>query len=111
VFITIKVDFDICRPQFWIIPWTVESLVGGIWAYCAISKLLKQGNIQLKRIKSEYTRLVVVDEGRKRVILIAACILAARKLSQWDGRNSPASESAISDAIALAERIMSRVSV
>jgi hypothetical protein len=25
-----------------------------------------------------------VDEGRKRVLLIAACILAARKLSQWD---------------------------
>ena len=50
-----------------------------------------------------------VDEGRKRVILIAACILAARKLSQWDGRNSPASESAMFDAIALAERIMAKI--
>jgi hypothetical protein len=50
-----------------------------------------------------------VDEGRKRVILIAACILAARKLTQWDGRNSPASECAISDAIALAERIMAKI--
>jgi hypothetical protein len=50
-----------------------------------------------------------VDEGRKRVLLIAACILAARKLSQWDGRNSPASESAMFDAIALAERIMAKV--
>jgi hypothetical protein len=52
---------------------------------------------------------VIVDEGRKRVILIAACILAARKLTQWDGKNTPASESAIHDAIALAERIMSKI--
>jgi hypothetical protein len=52
---------------------------------------------------------MTVDEGRKRVILIAACILAARKLTQWDGRNSPASESAISDAISLAERIMAKI--
>ena len=36
--------------------------------------------------------LVDVDEGRKRVLLIAACILAARKHSQWDGRHSPGSE-------------------
>jgi hypothetical protein len=43
------------------------------------------------------------------VILIAACILAARKLSQRDGKNSPASEYAISDAIALAERIMAKI--
>jgi len=50
-----------------------------------------------------------VDEGRKRVILIAACILAARRLTQWDGRNSPASEAAIADAIALAERIMMKI--
>jgi hypothetical protein len=60
-------------------------------------------------MKSEYARLIFVDEGRKRVILIAACILAARKLTQWDGRSSPASESAISDAIALAERIMAKI--
>jgi hypothetical protein len=61
------------------------------------------------RIKGEYVTLMIVDEGRKRVILIAACILAARKLTQWDGRNSSASESAISDAIALAERIMAKI--
>jgi hypothetical protein len=60
-------------------------------------------------MKGEYARLIVMDEGRKRVILIAACILAARKLSQWDGKNSPASEYAISDAIALAERIMAKI--
>jgi hypothetical protein len=74
-----------------------------------IAKPLTGEQILLWRIKDEYTRLVVVDEGRKRVILIAACILAARKLSQWDGRNSPASECAISDAIALAERIMAKI--
>jgi len=50
-----------------------------------------------------------VDEGRKRVLLIAACILATRRLSQWDGKRSPASECAISDAIALAERIMEKI--
>jgi hypothetical protein len=74
-----------------------------------IAKLLTRQQILLWRTKSERTRLIVMDEGRKRVILIAACILAARKLSQWDGRNSPASECAISDAIALAERIMSKI--
>ena len=50
-----------------------------------------------------------MDEGRKRVLLIAASILAARKLAQWDGKPSPASEIAISDAIATAERIMAKI--
>jgi hypothetical protein len=50
-----------------------------------------------------------VDEGRKRVLLIAASILAARKLAHWDGRPSPALESAIADAITIAERIMARI--
>jgi hypothetical protein len=36
-----------------------------------------------------------VDERRKRVLLIAASILAARKLVNWDGRPSPAFESFI----------------
>jgi gamma-glutamylcysteine synthetase len=50
-----------------------------------------------------------MDEGRKRVLLIAASILAARKLVNWDGRPSPALESAIADAITIAERIMARI--
>ena len=50
-----------------------------------------------------------MDEGRKRVLLIAASILAARRLAQWDGKPSPALECAIADAIALAERIMSKI--
>jgi len=51
----------------------------------------------------------MVDEGRKRVLLIAASILAARKLANWDGRPSPAFESAVADAITIADRIMARI--
>jgi hypothetical protein len=40
---------------------------------------------------------------------MAASILAARKLASWDGRPSPAVECAITDAIALAERILSKI--
>jgi len=48
-----------------------------------------------------------MDEGRKRVLLIVAAILAARKLSQYDGgRRVPATISAIADAVRWAEEIM-----
>jgi hypothetical protein len=48
-----------------------------------------------------------VDEGRKRVLLIAAAILAARKLAQFEGgRRVPATMCAISDAIRWAEEIL-----
>ncbi|MGA2359559.1 MAG: hypothetical protein ABSF66_11190 [Terriglobales bacterium] len=48
----------------------------------------------------------VMDESRKRVLLIAASILAARKLAQFDsGARVPATVSAIADAIRWAERI------
>lgn len=48
-----------------------------------------------------------MDEGRKRVLLIAAAILAARKLAQYEGgKRVPATMSAISDAIRWAEQIM-----
>lgn len=50
-----------------------------------------------------------MDEGRKRVLLIAASILAARKLADWDDRSSPASYSAIANVIAAAEPILSRI--
>jgi hypothetical protein len=49
-----------------------------------------------------------VDEGRKRVLLIAATILAARKLAQYD-KPCPGVESAIADGVAMAERIMSKI--
>lgn len=50
-----------------------------------------------------------MDEGRKRVLLIAASILAARKLGSWDGKPSPMSDVAISDAISIADKIMQRI--
>lgn len=50
-----------------------------------------------------------MDEGRKRVLLIAASILVARNLAHWDGRPSPAVESAIANGIALAERILTKI--
>jgi len=52
----------------------------------------------------------LVDEGRKRVLLIAASILAARKLAQYDnGARVPATVAAISDAVRWAERIMEEI--
>jgi hypothetical protein len=51
-----------------------------------------------------------VDEGRKRVLLIAASILAARKLAQYEGgRRVPATITAISDALHWAEQIMEEI--
>jgi hypothetical protein len=51
-----------------------------------------------------------MDEGRKRVMLIAASILAARKLAQYDGgRKVPATMSAIADAVRWAEEIMKAI--
>lgn len=51
-----------------------------------------------------------VDEGRKRVLLIAASILAARKLAQYDGgKRVPATVSAIADAVRWAEEIMKAI--
>jgi hypothetical protein len=53
---------------------------------------------------------VPMDESRKRVIGIMAAILAARKLAQLDStRPSPASNSAIQEAITFAQRIMQRI--
>src|SRR5438105_15436514 len=51
-----------------------------------------------------------MDEGRKRVLLIAAAILAARKLCQLEStRPSSALYSIIADAVIFAERIMQKV--
>jgi hypothetical protein len=51
-----------------------------------------------------------MDEGRKRVLMIAACILAARKMAQYDGgARVPATISAIADAIWWAEQIMQAI--
>jgi hypothetical protein len=51
-----------------------------------------------------------VDEGRKRVLLITASILAARKLAQFDGgKRVPATMSAIADAVRWAEEILKAI--
>ena len=51
-----------------------------------------------------------MDEGRKRVLLIAAAILAARKLAPYDGgKRVPATVSAIADANRWAEEIMCEI--
>jgi len=48
-----------------------------------------------------------MEEGRKRVLLIAAAILGARKLAQFSSTpRVSATISAISDAIRLANQIM-----
>jgi hypothetical protein len=51
-----------------------------------------------------------MDEGRKRVLLIAAAILAARKLAQYEGgARVPATICAISDSIRWAEEILAEI--
>ncbi len=51
-----------------------------------------------------------IDEGRKRVLLIAASILAARRPSQYEGGvRVPATICAIADAIRWAEEIMNEI--
>src|SRR5271165_4981187 len=62
------------------------------------------------RTKGESCYASPMDEGRKRVLLIAASILAARKLAQYDsGARVPATVSAIADAIRWAERLMEEI--
>jgi hypothetical protein len=51
-----------------------------------------------------------MDEGRKRVLLIAAAILAAWKLAQYEGgARVPATICAISDSIRWAEEILAEI--
>jgi hypothetical protein len=50
-----------------------------------------------------------MTEGRKRVLLIAASILAARRLAQLEYKSCPAFEACIADAIAAAEKILKKI--
>jgi len=51
-----------------------------------------------------------MDEGRKRVLLIADSILAARRLAQFDGEaRVPATICAVSDSIRWAQEIMDEI--
>ena len=64
------------------------------------------------RTKDEIAILPSVDESRKRVILIAASILAARKLAQYDAdKRVPATMCAIADAVRWAEAILKEIEV
>jgi hypothetical protein len=57
----------------------------------------------------EHKATPVRDEGRKCVLLIAAAILAARKLAQYDaGKRVPATMCAIADAVRRAEKYCER---
>jgi hypothetical protein len=65
------------------------------------------------RTKSESDRILVVDEGRKRVLAIVAGILVARHLKTtddlFDSRSSPRTESLVAAAVQWAERIMRKI--
>jgi len=50
-----------------------------------------------------------VDEGRKRVLLIAAAILVARHLRELNTRPTPALEALIHDAVNMAAKILARI--
>jgi len=63
-------------------------------------------SLNLLRGERRFFPLVAVDEGRKRVLLIASSILAARKLPQVEGgKRVPATMSAIADVVRWAEEI------
>ena len=73
----------------------------------------KQGCKAARRAQGRWAKirricyLADMDEGRKRVLLIAASILAARRLADWNGGPPfPKFVGAISDSIRIAERIM-----
>jgi len=85
-------------------PWVVFGI--------AILRVYPSANSSVTRVanKKRICYADPVDEGRKRVLLIAASILAARKLAQYDsGARVPATVSAIADAVRWAERIMEEI--
>lgn len=50
-----------------------------------------------------------MDEGRKRTILIAASILVSGRWAELEGKPSPTLDTAIANAISLAEKIMQKI--
>lgn len=70
----------------------------------------EQTNIVLVANTRRTCYCAVMDEGRKRVLLISASILAARKLVQYEaGARVPATVYAITDAVRWAEQIMDEI--
>jgi hypothetical protein len=66
-------------------------------------------NSSLAKIGEDKAKMLHSHDG-KRVLLVAAAILAARKLAQFDGgRRVPATVAAISDAVRWAEELMKAI--
>jgi hypothetical protein len=66
----------------------------------------------VRKVKNLFYPLLMCrgDEGRRRVLLIAAATLAARKLAEHEGeRSTPATVSAIANAVLRAEQILSEI--
>jgi hypothetical protein len=64
----------------------------------------------LWRTKRETNKILTWTKAAKRVLLIAASILAARKLAQFDGcKRVPATISATADAVRWSEEIMNAI--
>jgi hypothetical protein len=59
--------------------------------------------------KANGGKLQFADEGRKRVLLLAASIIAARRLAQERVNDSPRTRFAISESVAWADRIMREI--
>ncbi|HET9698153.1 MAG TPA: hypothetical protein VFP40_14865 [Terriglobales bacterium] len=53
--------------------------------------------------------LSFVDEGRKRVLVIAASILVARHMKDMSEGRTPRTEALIANAVRLAARVMQKV--
>jgi len=69
-----------------------------------------QASMIIWRIQGERCHTWYVDEGRKRALLIADSILAARKVAPYDGgRHIPATVAAVTDAVRWAEEIMREI--
>jgi hypothetical protein len=68
---------------------------------------------QCRRTKGECVKPPEMDEGRKRVLAIAAGILVARHLKNTedlhDSRPSPRTESLVASSVQWAERIMRKI--
>ncbi len=65
------------------------------------------------RTKDEYDTVACVDEGRKRVLLVASAILVPRHLKTpnklFGYKASPATELLIANAIRIATRILDKI--
>jgi hypothetical protein len=74
--------------------------------------MFRQGCFPCRGMANKYEECIIapsMDEGRKRVLLIAAAILVARHLRELNTRPTPALESLIHDTVNMAAKIMQRI--